>query len=57
MKRVKESKALLEVRDWKTQASSEVAHMPVKEALRKRLRDSAESAERAGFPRRRSRAK
>ena len=45
----KESKAMLEVREWKEAAWREVAHLPFREAVRKRLADSAKVAERLGF--------
>ena len=49
MTRMKESKALLEVREWKAAAWREVAHLPLDEAIMKRLADSAKTAERLGF--------
>ncbi len=45
----KESKALLEVREWKAAAWRTVAHLPLREAIRKRLADSAKSVERLGL--------
>lgn len=49
MTNVNESKAMLEVREWKAAAWREVAHLPFREAVRKRLADSAKVAERLGF--------
>ena len=49
MDKIKESKALLEVREWKAAGWQEVAHLPLDEAIQKRLKDSAKSAERLGF--------
>ena len=49
MTRIKESKAMIEVREWKKAAWSEVAHLPLDEAIRKRLADSAKIAKRLGF--------
>lgn len=49
MAEIKESKALLEVREWKAAAWREVAHLPLDEAIKKRLADSAKTAARLGF--------
>jgi len=49
MSRLTESQALLEVRAWKTELDAEYAHLPVREAVRKRLADAAKVAERLGF--------
>ena len=49
MSSAKESKAMLEVRDWKAVAWREVAHLPLDAAILKRLEDSAKTAERLGF--------
>ena len=43
-------KSLLEVIDWKEQAYREVAHLPRKLALSKRIKDSARTVESLGFP-------
>jgi len=45
----KESQAMLEVREWKVAAWRSVAHLPLREAIRKRLADSAKTAERLGL--------
>ena len=49
MSSLKESKALLEARTWKADLDAEYAHLPVREAVRKRLADAAKVAERLGF--------
>jgi len=49
MTRMKESKAMLEVREWKAECDAEVAHLSDHEAVRKRLADSAKLAESLGF--------
>ena len=49
MAEIKESKALLEVREWKAAVWQEVAHLPLDEAINKLLADSAKSAKRLGF--------
>lgn len=49
MSKLKESKAMREVRAWKAQCDAEVAHLPIREAVRKRLADSAKVVERLGF--------
>ena len=49
MSEIKESKALLEVREWKAAVWQEVAHLPLDEAINKLLEDSAKSAARLGF--------
>ena len=49
MTSMKESKALIEVRKWKAEAWREVAHLPFREAVRKRLADSSKVAEGLGL--------
>lgn len=49
MSNLKESEAMLEVRAWKAECDAEVAHLPDREAVRKRLTDSARVAERLGI--------
>lgn len=49
MNEVKESNALLEVREWRATCDQEVAGLKIGEAVRKRLKDSEESARRMGF--------
>jgi len=49
MTEIKESKAMLEVREWKAAAWRTVAHLPLREAIQKRLADSAKTAERLGL--------
>jgi hypothetical protein len=49
MSEIKESKAMIEVREWKAAVWQEVAHLPLDEAITKLLADSAKSAERLGF--------
>ena len=44
-----ESKALLEVREWKAAGWREVAHLALDAAIQKRLADSAKTAARLGF--------
>ncbi len=45
-----ESKALSEVLEWKAECAREVAGLTVRDAVRKRLKDAAETAKRFGFP-------
>ncbi len=45
----KVSKALQEVWDWKAAAYREVAHLPFRQALRKRREDSERTAQALGF--------
>ena len=45
MNRLTESKAMLEVWKWKDECYREVAHLPLREALARRLRDSRRPAE------------
>jgi|GEM_PF-1153389 len=49
MSEPKESKAMIEVREWKAAVWQEVAHLPMNEAITKLLADSAKTAERLGF--------
>ena len=49
MNELRESKALLEVREWKSVCAREVAGLEIGAAVRKRLKDSAETARRLGF--------
>ncbi len=49
MSEYKESKAMLEVREWKAAVWKDVAHLPLDEAISKLLDDSAKTAERLGF--------
>ena len=49
MNSVNRSKTLEEVRRLKAECNREVAHLPLREALEKRLRDSARAAEEMGF--------
>ena len=49
MSKLKESKAMREVRAWKAECDAEVANLDTAAAVRKRLADSAEVAERLGF--------
>lgn len=49
MQSAPESKAMLEVREWKENAWERVAHLPLDEALEMSLRNSIEAAEKAGF--------
>ncbi len=44
-----ESKALSEVREWKAACARDVAGLDIGAAVRKRLRDSAETARKLGF--------
>jgi hypothetical protein len=46
---MKESKALLEVRAWKDACWREVAHLPLDQAIAKRLRDATKNARKMGF--------
>ena len=48
MKKLSDSKALEEVRAWKNEAAQEVANLPLREALKARIRGSAKASERAG---------
>jgi hypothetical protein len=45
----KESKAMLEVWEWKAECDAEVAHLPAREAVRRLLAESAKSAKRLGL--------
>jgi hypothetical protein len=45
MKRIKDSKAQLEVWRWKEEAWKEVAHLDLGEAMRRRLMDSVRTAD------------
>jgi hypothetical protein len=47
--RVRESRAQLEVWEWKKKAWEEVKHLDLKSAIRKRLRDSAKTVTRLPF--------
>ena len=49
MKNHKVSKALQEVWDWKDACYREVAHLPFREAVRKRIEDSERRARELGF--------
>ena len=49
MKNHKISKALLDVRLWKDACYREVAHLPFREALRKRIEDCEQRAKKMGF--------
>ena len=49
MKSAPESNAMLAVREWKEKAWQEVAHLPLREAIRESLRRSQETAENLGF--------
>ncbi|KJH69345.1 hypothetical protein [Aliterella atlantica] len=49
MKSAPESKAMLDVREWKEQAWREVAHLPLREAIRESLRRSQATSEKLGF--------
>lgn len=49
MNRMTESKALIEVREWKAACNREVAGMEIGEAVRKRLKDAEANARKAGF--------
>jgi len=49
MAEIKESRALLEVREWKAAVWQEVAHLPLDEAISKLMADSAKTAKRLGF--------
>lgn len=49
MSKMKESKAMQEVREWKAECDAEVAHLSDREAVRKLLADSAKIAERLGY--------
>ena len=46
---MKESEAMREVRAWKEVCAREVAGLDIRVAVRKRLRDSAETARHMGF--------
>lgn len=45
-----EPKSLAEVREWKEARYREVAALPLREAIRNRLRDASARAAEAGFP-------
>jgi len=49
MKRMTESKALLEVREWKAACARDVEGLGIGEAVRKRLKDAEANARKAGF--------
>ena len=49
MKNHKVSKALQEVWDWKDACYREVAHLPFRDALRKRIEDCERRARELGF--------
>ncbi len=49
MNKYGESEALREVREWKAACARDVAGLDIGAAVRKRLRDSAETARRLGF--------
>jgi len=49
MNRWKESKALLEVREWKAACARDVEGLGIVEAVRKRLQESGETARKLGF--------
>ena len=49
MNRCNESKALLEVREWKAACARDVEGLGIVEAVRKRLQDSRETARKLGF--------
>jgi len=49
MNEFRESKALSEVREWKAACAREVEGLDIGAAVRKRLRDSAETARKLGF--------
>lgn len=49
MNKYNESKALLEVREWKAACARDVEGLTIAEAVRKRMRDSAETARKLGF--------
>ena len=46
---MKVDKSLQEVWDWKEAAYREVAHLPFRQALRKRMEDSERTAQQLGF--------
>lgn len=46
----KDSKALLEVWEWKEKAYQEVEHLPIDQALKKRLDDSLQTVSQLGLP-------
>ena len=48
MTRARESKAQLEVWEWKEEAWREVCHLDIRSAIQKRLQDSMETAKRLG---------
>lgn len=50
MRKSKISKAQIEVWEWKELAFEEVSHLPIRDALRKRILDSMESVEKLGLP-------
>lgn len=49
MKKTMVSKALREVWRWKAAGDRTVAHLPIEEALAKRIHDATEHARRMGF--------
>lgn len=49
MLQLKEDEAMAEVRQWKQECNDSVAHLPRREALRKRLEDSNATARSLGF--------
>ena len=49
MNKYRMSKSLEDVFEWKEECWREVAHLPLREAIRKRLRDSARVAAGMGF--------
>ena len=49
MSRIRVSKSLREVWKWKDEAYREVARLPVRKALEKRLRDAGKTARELGF--------
>jgi hypothetical protein len=50
MKKIEESKALLEVWDWKESAYRKVAHLDLDAALKKRLADCIQTAKELNIP-------
>jgi len=49
MLQLKEDEAMAEVRAWKKECNDSVAHLPIDEALQKRLEDSEATARSLGF--------
>ena len=49
MSEFKEPKVMVELRALKAEIDAEYAHLPFREAVQKRLADSAKTAERLGF--------